>query len=235
MFLLFRQLSGTRFLLYCLVQTAGAFFGAALASFLYIDALNEFDGGIRQVYGPKATAAIFASYPSTHLSAFGGLVDQVCDALNEFDGGIRQVYGPKATAAIFASYPSTHLSSFGGLVDQVYTHVTDDRNSYPKFLQPLLIGASFIMIGTAFGLNCGYPLNPARDFAHVTDDRNSYPKFLQPLLIGVSFIMIGTAFGLNCGYPLNPARDFGPRLFTLMAGYGGEVFRLVFLSSQWSG
>ena len=30
---------------------------------------------------------------------------------------------------------------------------------------PFLVGASFFAVGTAFGLNCGYPCNPARDFA----------------------------------------------------------------------
>ena len=37
--------------------------------------------------------------------------------------------------------------------------------------------------------------------------------------------LIGMTFGFNAGYAINPARDLGPRLFTAMAGWGGEVFR----------
>ncbi|VDM79719.1 unnamed protein product [Strongylus vulgaris] len=60
--------------------------------------------------------------------------------------------------------------------------------------------------------------------AHITDKRNAYPHWLQPLLIGLSFFAVGTAFAYNCGYPCNPARDFGPRLFSWIVGYGGDVF-----------
>ncbi|KAJ1347231.1 hypothetical protein KIN20_002248 [Parelaphostrongylus tenuis] len=147
MFLSFRQLTCARFLLYTLVQTAGAFFGAALAYALYHEAIQVYNGEVRTVYGPKATAEIFASYPAPHLGLWNGLLDQII------------------ATAVFC------------------------------FL-----------------------------IAHITDRKNAYPTWLQPLLIGLSFVAIGAAFSYNCGYPCNPARDFGPRLFTFVIGYGGEVF-----------
>lgn len=147
MFLTFGQINALRFVLYALVQTAGAFVGAALAFVVYFDAIRNFDGGERQVYGSRATAQIFASYPNTHVGWFTGLLDQVI------------------ATALFCMF-----------------------------------------------------------IAHITDKRNHYPSWTQPLVIGTVFVMIGTCFAYNAGYPCNPARDFGPRLFTLFAGYGFEVF-----------
>uniref|UniRef100_A0A914EAT8 Uncharacterized protein n=1 Tax=Acrobeloides nanus TaxID=290746 RepID=A0A914EAT8_9BILA len=58
----------------------------------------------------------------------------------------------------------------------------------------------------------------------MTDKRNQIPIWIQPTLIGLGLMLIGMAWGLNAGYAVNPARDLGPRLFTLCAGYGWEVF-----------
>jgi len=60
----------------------------------------------------------------------------------------------------------------------------------------------------------------------ITDSRNSpAPAGLAPLIVGLLVMLIGATFGFNAGYAINPARDLGPRLFTLVAGWGGEVFR----------
>jgi hypothetical protein len=42
-----------------------------------IDALNAFDGGVRQITGPNATAGIWATYPQEYLSIRSGFGDQV--------------------------------------------------------------------------------------------------------------------------------------------------------------
>lgn len=60
----------------------------------------------------------------------------------------------------------------------------------------------------------------------ISDPRNAPPPVgLAPLIVGLLVAVIGMSFGLNAGYAINPARDLGPRLFTALAGWGGEVFR----------
>lgn len=63
---------------YSLAQIAGAFVASAVVYLTYFDALNHFDGGMRQVTGSHATAGIWATYPQEFLQPFpGGLVDQI--------------------------------------------------------------------------------------------------------------------------------------------------------------
>ncbi|XP_077867103.1 aquaporin-9-like [Saccoglossus kowalevskii] len=97
------------------------------------------------------------------------------DALNDFDGGERQVYGPNATASIWATYPEEYLTIEGGLGDQIFgtmlllgciMAIVDTRNNKPPHgMEPLLIGLAVFVIGLAFGHNCDYAINPARDLA----------------------------------------------------------------------
>ena len=113
------------------------------------------------------------------------------EAINAFDGGVRQVLGAQGTAGIWATYPQPFLSTFpGGFIDQV-------------------VGTA-LLVGVIFG---------------ITDSRNSpAPAGLAPVVVGLLVVLIGATFGFNAGYAINPARDFGPRLFTFVAGWGGEVF-----------
>jgi MIP family channel proteins len=134
---------------YALAQLAGAFVGAAVTFLTYREAFARFDGGMRQVAGPQATAGIFATYPQAYLSLAGGFVDQV--------------------------------------------------------------------VGTALLMLVIFALGDTRNFA-------PEPR-LGPVLVGAAVVLIGMSFGLNAGYAINPARDLGPRLFTFVAGWGGDVFR----------
>ncbi|KAK3608180.1 hypothetical protein CHS0354_034135 [Potamilus streckersoni] len=97
------------------------------------------------------------------------------DALNNFDGGKRLVDGEKATAGIWSTYPQSYVSTYNAFGDQIFgtamllvcvLAITDERNmNPPKGLVPVIIGLLVIAIGMTLGLNCGYPINPARDLA----------------------------------------------------------------------
>ena len=66
------------------------------------------------------------------------------------------------------------MSIFGGFFDQFFgtalliifvLAITDkNNNDLPNGTAPILVGITIITIGTSFGYNCGYAINPARDF-----------------------------------------------------------------------
>lgn len=73
-----RRFPWTRVLPYSIAQTLGAFAASAVVFVTYHEALNAFDGGVRQMFGPQGTAGIWATYPQAFLSAFpGGFIDQI--------------------------------------------------------------------------------------------------------------------------------------------------------------
>src|SRR5215510_4970995 len=73
-----RKFPWNRVLPYVLAQVAGAFVASAVVFVTYHEALNAFDGGVRQVAGAQGTAGIWATYPQPFLSVFpGGVIDQI--------------------------------------------------------------------------------------------------------------------------------------------------------------
>jgi MIP family channel proteins len=89
--------------------------------------------------------------------------------------------------------------------------------TYPQdFLSNVPGGLIDQIVGTALLLLLVLALGDQKNFA--AEGR------LQPILVGAAVVLIGMTFGYNAGYAINPARDLGPRLFTAIAGWGGEVF-----------
>lgn len=101
-----------------------------------------------------------------------------------------------ATAGIWSTFPTDGISQGNGFGDQVF--------------------GTFLLLLCVRG---------------ITDEKNAkVPGYLAPFLVGLVVLNIGIAFGYNCGYAINPARDLGPRLFTLMCGFGTDVFRYVIIT-----
>src|SRR3954466_11419816 len=73
-----RRFPWAKVLPYSIAQVAGAFVASIVVFVTYHEALNAFDGGVRQVLGPQGTAGIWATYPQPFLTVIpGGFVDQV--------------------------------------------------------------------------------------------------------------------------------------------------------------
>ncbi|KAG8199999.1 hypothetical protein JTE90_006238 [Oedothorax gibbosus] len=70
----------------------------------------------------------------------------------------------------------------------------------------------------------------------IVDSKNmNVPKYLWPLYIGFMIQTSAQVFGANCMAPINPARDFPTRVFTAIAGWGGETFSIRGYGYWWIG
>jgi MIP family channel proteins len=124
-----------------------------------------------------------------------------------------------ASVVVFVTYREA-LGAFDGGMRQVLgpqgtagiwaTYPQPFLSTFPGGFIDQVVGTA-LLVGVIFG---------------ITDSRNSpAPAGLAPVIVGLLVVLIGATFGFNSGYAINPARDFGPRLFTFVAGWGGEVFR----------
>jgi len=155
--------------------------------------LNPAVSLLTAILGRISFAQMFVYMIAQYLGAFVGAASvygTYVDALNNYDGGIRTVIGANKTAGIFATYPEEYVSIAQGFWDQVF--------------------GTLILTLTIFA---------------ITDSNNMKTSpGAVPICVGGVVTVIGMSYGLNCGYAINPARDFSPRLFTLAAGWGTEVF-----------
>ncbi|GFV66360.1 aquaporin-10 [Trichonephila clavipes] len=123
----------------------------------------------------KVLPFFFAQYAGAFVASIV-LYAVYFESFTHFDGGSREIPPhASATAQIFATYLPEHVSTISAVGDQIVgtmllmlaiVAVTDPNNmSIPKGSYPLTIGLSLSAIIFAFPLNCGAPLNPARDLA----------------------------------------------------------------------
>ncbi|XP_061676909.1 aquaporin-10a isoform X1 [Syngnathoides biaculeatus] len=88
--------------------------------------------------------------------------------------------------------------------------------TYPS--EYVTLGRSFLdqVVGTGMLMLCILCLDEKRN--------TPAPGSLIPAIVAVIVLGISMSMSSNCGAAINPARDLGPRLLTLTAGWGSEVF-----------
>jgi len=119
-----------------------------------------------------------------------------------------------ASAIVFAVYHEALEALAGATRDQATAGIWA---TYPQEYLSRAGGLVDQVVGTALLVGCIFA---------ITDKRNANPTPAQgAIAVGLLVLLIGMTFGFNAGYAINPARDFGPRLFTAVAGWGGDVFR----------
>jgi glycerol uptake facilitator protein len=122
---------------YWIAQVVGAFIGAAVVMWVYHDAITAYNAAAHltpSAGNALASYSIFATFPAAYYHGSMG--------------------GPFVDEAV-----GTALLIIGVFA------VTDARNTAPLAnIGPLIVGLVVFAVGTSFGANTGYAINPARDF-----------------------------------------------------------------------
>ena len=131
---------------------------------------------------------------------------------------IAQTLGAFVAAAVVYLTYAEAFSAFDGGVRQVLGE-QGTAGIFATYPQPFLsVAGGFVdqVVGTALLMGIILALTDQHN--------NATPSWLTPIIVGFIVVAIGVSFGFNAGYAINPARDLGPRLFTAVGGWGGEVF-----------
>ncbi|XP_076826231.1 aquaporin-10a [Brachyhypopomus gauderio] len=131
---------------------------------------------------------------------------------------LSQVLGAYlASAVVYIMYYEAIMEYSGGVLTAFGPNETASIfATYPTEGVSLQTNFFDQVVGTATLLMCILPLS---------DQRNRpAPDALLPPIVATVVLGISMSMSSNCGGAINPARDLGPRLFTLTAGWGTEVF-----------
>ncbi|XP_028280819.1 aquaporin-10a isoform X2 [Parambassis ranga] len=131
---------------------------------------------------------------------------------------LSQVLGAYVASGLVYLVYYDAIMEFSGGVLTVYgpNETASIFATYPS--EYLTLGRSFLdqVVGTGMLMLCILCLDEKRN--------TPAPSELIPAIVAVIVLGISMSMSANCGAAINPARDLGPRLFTLTAGWGTEVF-----------
>ncbi|XP_019734133.1 aquaporin-10a [Hippocampus comes] len=129
-----------------------------------------------------------------------------------------QVLGAYVASALVYMVYFDAIMEFSGGILTVYgpNETASIFATYPS--EYVTLGTSFLdqVVGTGMLMLCILSLDEKRN--------TPAPHELIPVIVAVVVLGISMSMSGNCGAAINPARDLGPRLLTLTAGWGSEVF-----------
>jgi len=139
---------------YILAQCLGAFTGAILCYLQYFSAISTYGKGLLTIPpAVGATAGIFTTFPNQMGSVMFDVATDMEDQnklLTHYPNKL-QCFGDQVLGTFFLVFAIFALTDRKGPIS--------DSHSVP-----FGIGLAIVAIGSAYGLNCNYALNPARDF-----------------------------------------------------------------------
>nr|XP_057940243.1 aquaporin-10a [Doryrhamphus excisus] len=131
---------------------------------------------------------------------------------------LSQVLGAYVASGLVYSVYYDAIMEFSGGNLTVYgaNETASIFATYPSAY--VTLGRTFLdqVVGTGMLMLCILCLDEKRN---TPAPAQLIPPIVAVIVLGISMSMSG-----NCGAAINPARDLGPRLFTLTAGWGTEVF-----------
>ena len=153
------NLSIKRFITYISAQFIGGFLGAGAIFVLYHDQISNYERSLLQknetveLFSLK-TASIFATYPNEHLTILSALFDQI------FGTAILIIF-----VLALSDKKNEKMSHGKFLQSSFYIYIIWFYISSYLASVAAYVGVAVMIIGMAFGYNCGYAINPARDLS----------------------------------------------------------------------